>query len=108
MKPFAIFAFLLLSAIPALAGPRVYQSGKVLSFDTGQVQKGSKHAAKDEVVYQVQVGSVVYKVTNHTKKHEFSADQIVQCRTDKTHLYIEKEKGGEVKYDIVGEVASAH
>ena len=106
MKLFAILLFSFMSAIPAHAGPRTYQSGKVLSFDTGQVQKGSKHAAKDEVVYQVQVGSVVYKVTNHSKKHEFSADQIVQCRMDKTHLFIEKEKGGEVKYDVVGEVTA--
>lgn len=103
MKLIAILLLAAASAAPALAGPRAYQPGKVLAFDTNQYSKGSKHAVKDEVVYQVQVGSVIYKVTEHSKKQKFSAGQPVQCRVEKKNLFIEKEKSGEAKYDIVGE-----
>jgi hypothetical protein len=93
-----------LFAVAAAAGPRPYRPGKILSFDTGQQRaKNAKKAAKDELVYQVQIESVVYKITNHTKKQEFSAGDEVQCRVDKTHLVIQKSKGGEVKYEILGE-----
>lgn len=106
MKTLAILCLAAISVFPALAGPRVYQSGKILSFDTGQQRaKNVKQAPKDEVVYQVQINSTIYKVTNHSKKQDFSAGQDVQCRVDKTHLIIEKLKGGEVKYDILGETA---
>lgn len=92
--------------VPAMAGPRVYQAGKILAFDTGQQRaKKVKQAPKDEVVYQVQINSTVYKVTNHTKKQEFSAGEEVECRVEKTHLIIEKAKGGEVRYEILGESA---
>jgi hypothetical protein len=104
MKAMAMFCLAGLFAVAALAGPHPYQSGKILSFDTGQQRaKNAKKAAKDELVYQVQIESVIYKVTNHSKKQEFSAGDEVQCRVDKTHLLIQKPKGGEVKYDILGE-----
>lgn len=103
MKNVAILCLAAIFAVSAFAGPRLYQSGKIVSFDTGQRPKNPKHAPKDEVVYQVQIASTVYKVTNHSKKQDFSAGQDVQCRVDKNHLIIEKEKGGEVKYDILGE-----
>lgn len=106
MKIPAIFCLAAIFVIPAVAGPRVYGPGRILSFDTGQQRaKNAKQAPKDEVVYQVQINSTVYKVTNHSKKQEFSAGQDVQCRVDKTHLIIERLKGGEVKYDILGETA---
>jgi hypothetical protein len=106
MKIRAILCLAAISVVPAMAGPRVYQAGKILSFDTGQQRaKNVKQSPKDEVVYQVQINSTVYKVTNHSKKQEFSAGQDVQCRVDKTHLIIEKAKGGETKYDILGEAA---
>lgn len=103
MKTLAIFCLAAISAIPVFAGPRDYQTGKILGFDTGQGSKNSKHAPKANVVYQVQIGSTIYKVTNYSKKQDFSAGDEVQCRVDKTHLIIEKLKGGEVKYDILGE-----
>lgn len=103
-KTIATFWLAGLCAVAALAGPRLYQSGKILSFDTGQQRaQNTKKPAKDELVYQVQIDSVIYRVTNHSKKQEFSAGDEVQCRVDKTHLIIEKLKGGEVKYDILGE-----
>ncbi|MGB6483795.1 MAG: hypothetical protein WBE86_09950 [Candidatus Acidiferrales bacterium] len=103
MKTLAIFCLAAVSAVPVFAGPRDYQSGKILAFDTGQRAKNPKHPPKDEVVYQVQIESTIYKVTNHSKKQDFSAGEEVQCRIDKSHLIIEKPKGGEVKYDILGE-----
>jgi hypothetical protein len=104
MKTLAILCLAAISVVPAFAGPRIYQSGKILAFDTGQRRaKNVKQAPKDEVVYQVQINATIYKVTNHSKKQDFSAGQDVQCRVDKTHLVIEKLKGGEVKYDILGE-----
>lgn len=106
MKIPMILCLAAISVVPAFAGPRLYQPGRILSFDTGQQRvKNVKKAAKDELVYQVQINSTVYKVTNHSKKQEFSAGQDVQCRVEKTHLMIEKIKGGEVKYDILGEAA---
>lgn len=106
MKIPTILCLAAICVVPAMAGPRVYQPGKILAFDTGQQRaKNVKQAPKDEVVYQVQINSTVYKVTNHSKKQEFSAGEDVQCRVDKTHLIIEKLKGGEVKYDILGETA---
>jgi hypothetical protein len=104
MKTLAIFCLSAISAMSAAAGPRVYQSGRILSFETGQERaKNVKHVPKDELVYRVQIGPVIYEVTNHSTKQQFSAGQDVQCRVAKTHLYIEKPKGGEVKYDILGE-----
>ena len=103
MRTLAILCLAALACVPAFAGPREYQAGKILAFDTGKWSKDSKHPAKDEVTYQVQIGSTVYKVTNHSKKQDFSAGEEVQCRVDKTHLIVEKLKGGEVKYDILGE-----
>ncbi|MFZ1110905.1 MAG: hypothetical protein WAN33_00435 [Candidatus Acidiferrales bacterium] len=103
MKTLAILCLAALSAVPVFAGPRDYQSGKILAFDTGQTAKNSKHPPKADVVYQVQIGSTIYKITNYSKKQDFSAGEEVQCRVDKTHLIIEKLKGGEVKYDILGE-----
>lgn len=106
MKTFVTLCFAAALAIPAFAGPREYQPGKILAFDTGQQRaKNAKHPPKDEVVYQVEIAGTTYKVTNHTKKQEFSAGEEVQCRLEKTHLIIEKLKGGEVKYDILGESA---
>lgn len=96
------FLFLALAfAMPVLAGGHSYQPGRILSFDTAQHMKG--HGAKNEIVYSVQAGSVVYKVTDHSSKHKFSAGEDVECRADSKHLYIEKRKGGEVKFDILGE-----
>lgn len=104
MKTLATLCLAVLCAAPAFAGPHPYHAGKILSFDTGQQRnKNPKRAAKDEVVYQVQVDAVIYKVTHHSKKQEFSAGQDVQCRVEKSHLIVQKEKGGEVKYDILGE-----
>lgn len=106
MKIPAIVCLAAICVVPAMAGPRVYQPGKILAFDTMQRQtKNVKQALKGELIYQVQINSTIYKVTNHSKKQEFSAGQDVQCRIDKTHLIIEKLKGGEVKYDILGENA---
>lgn len=105
MKTLATLCFSLLFVLPALAGPRMYQTGKILAFDTGQAAGTNKHANKGEVVYQVQIGETVYKVTNYTRKQDFSAGEEVQCRVEKTHLYITKPKGGKVKYDILGESA---
>jgi hypothetical protein len=106
MKIFSSLCLTAVFAVSVFAGPRPYQAGKILSFDTGQQRaKNAKQAPKDEVVYQVQIESTIYKVTNHSKKQEFSAGQDVQCRVDKNHLIIEKLKGGEVKYDILGETS---
>lgn len=104
MKTILMICFAAALAIPAFAGPREYQSGKILAFETGQ-QHERNHFAKDEIVYQVQIESVIYKVTNHSKKAEFSAGEEVQCRVEKTHLIIEKLKHGEVKFEILGESA---
>ncbi len=103
MKTLATFCLAALCSVPLFAGPRDYQAGKILGFDTGQGSKNSKHPPKADVVYQVQIGPTIYKVTNYSKKQDFSAGEEVQCRVDKTHLIIEKLKGGEVKYDILGE-----
>jgi hypothetical protein len=103
MKTLVVFCLAVVFAVPAFAGPRDYQAGKILGFDTGQSSKNSKRPPKADVVYQVQIGSTIYKVTNYSKKQDFSAGDEVQCRVDKTHLIIEKLKGGEVKYDILGE-----
>lgn len=104
MKTLVVICFAAALAIPAFAGSPEYQSGKILAFDTGlQRAKNVKHAPKDEVVYQVQVEGTIYKVTNHTKRQDFSAGEEVRCRVEKTHLIIEKLKGGEVKYEILGE-----
>ncbi|HEV2422936.1 MAG TPA: hypothetical protein VGS59_14605 [Candidatus Acidoferrales bacterium] len=106
MKTLVALCFVAALATPAFAGPREYQSGKIVAFDTGQQRaKNVKHGPKDEVVYQVQIAGTIYKVTNHTKKQDFSAGEEVQCRVEKTHLIIEKLKGGEVKYEILGESA---
>lgn len=108
MKIIVICALAAVSAVSVFAGPRTYQSGKIVSFDTGQRAKNPKHAPKDEVTYQVQIDQTIYKVTNHTKKQEFSAGQQVECRVEKNHLIVEKLKGGEVKYDILGESSQAN
>lgn len=100
MKTFAIVLLLTASAIPACGSPRSYQAGKILAFDTGERDRNAK---QDEIVYRVQVEEVIYKVTNHSKKRDFSAGEEVQCRVDKNRLIIEKRKGGEVKCDILGE-----
>lgn len=106
MKTLVALCFVAALATPAFAGPREYQSGKIVAFDTGQQRaKNVKHGPKDEVVYQVQIAGTIYKVTNHTKKQDFSAGEEVQCRVEKAHLIIEKLKGGEVKYEILGESA---
>jgi hypothetical protein len=108
MKTLALLCLSAISAMPAAAGPRVYQPGRILSFETGQERaKNVKHAPKNELVYRVQIGSVIYEVTNHSTKQQFSAGQDVQCRVEKSHLFIEKPKGGEVKYDILGESTEA-
>ena len=108
MKTLVTLFFVAALAIPAFAGPREYEAGKIVAFDTGQQRaKNTKHPPKDEVTYQVQIQGTIYKVTNHTKKQDFSAGEEVQCRVEKTHLIIEKLKGGEVKYDILGESAQA-
>lgn len=108
MKTFIALCFAAALAIPVFAGPREYQSGKILAFDTGQQRvKNAKHAPKDEVTYQVLIEGTIYKITNHTKKQDFSAGAEVRCRVEKMHLIIEKLKGGEVKYDILGESAQA-
>jgi hypothetical protein len=103
MKTLVTVCLAVVFALPVFAGPRDYQAGKILAFDAGQGSKNSKHPPKADVVYQVQIGSTIYKVTNYSKKQDFSAGDEVQCRVDKTHLIIEKLKGGEVKYDILGE-----
>jgi hypothetical protein len=108
MKTLALLCLSAISAMPAAAGPRVYQPGRILSFETGQERaKNVKHAPKNELVYRVQIGSVIYEVTNHSTKQQFSAGRDVQCRVEKSHLFIEKPKGGEVKYDILGESTEA-
>lgn len=106
MKTLAMFLLVTATAIPACAGSRSYATGRILAFDTGQQRaKDMKHVPKDEIIYQVQIGATIYKVTDHSKKHEFAAGEDVECRVDKGHVYIQKLKGGEVKYDIVGESA---
>lgn len=108
MKTLAMICLCACFAVPALAGQRNYQLGTILAFDTGQqAAKNVKHVAKDEIVYQVQIQSVVYKVTNHSKKEEFSAGEQVMCFVEKNHLVIQKAKGGEVKLDILAESAQA-
>lgn len=101
MKTLAMLFLLAFVAVPAVAGPRNYQLGTILSFDSGQ--QAVKHAPKGAVVYQVQVQSVIYKVTNHSKKEEFSAGDQVMCYVEKNRLVIQKPKGGEVKFDILAE-----
>ncbi|HEV2303900.1 MAG TPA: hypothetical protein VGR93_00140 [Candidatus Acidoferrales bacterium] len=102
MKTLALLLLAAIAAPAALAGGNhAYQYGKVLSFDTGQ--RLSKHAPKGEVIYQVQIGTVIYKVTRHSKKAEFSAGEDVDCRVDKDRLILRKPKGGEMKYEILGE-----
>lgn len=103
MKTLTMICLCACFAVPALAGQRNYQLGTILSFDTGQ--QPVKHAVKGEVVYQVQIQSVVYKVTNHSKKTQFSAGDQVECFVSKNHLVIQKPKGGEVKLDILAESA---
>ncbi len=105
MKTLAMICLCACFAVPALAGQRNYQLGTILAFDTGQ--QAAKHAPKGDVVYQVQIQSVVYKVTNHSKKEEFSAGEQVMCFVEKNHLVIQKAKGGEVKLDILAESAQA-
>lgn len=104
MKTLAMICLCACFAVPALAGQRNYQLGTILSFDTGQ-QHEKNHFAKDEIVYQVQIESIVYKVTNHSKKMQFSAGDQVMCFVSKNHLVIQKSKGGEVKFDILAEAA---
>lgn len=102
MKTLALICLSMAFSIAAFAGPRNYQMGSILSFDTGQGMNNSKHE-KGAIVYQVQVGSVIYKVTNNSKKPEFSAGDQVLCYVSKNRLLIQKPKGGEVKFDILGE-----
>lgn len=101
MKTLLLLLFAAIAAPAALAGGHAYQYGRVLSFDTGQ--NLSKRAAKGEVVYQVQIGATVYKVTNHSRKPQFTAGQDVDCRVEKGRVYLRKPKGGEVKFEILGE-----
>jgi hypothetical protein len=106
MRKLLLLCLAVVSAVVVFAGPRPYQAGKIVSFDTGQQRaKNVKQSPKDEIVYQVQINSTIYKVTNHSKKQDFSAGQDVQCRVEKNHLIIEKLKGGEVKYDILAETS---
>lgn len=90
-------------AVAASAGPRTYQMGTILAFDTGQQLEKNAKRARGEIVYQVQIQSVIYKVTNHSKKREFSAGDQVACYVAKNRLFVQKSKGGEVKFDILGE-----
>ncbi len=100
-----LLAILFLAAAAA-AGP-AHQSGKVISFDVQQYfKKGSKKKAKNEIVYKVQIGSMIYKITNGGTKRKFSAGEVVECRVDKKHLYMENAKGKESKFAIVGEESS--
>lgn len=103
LRTLALFVFAaLIAASGALAaGTHDYQYGRVLSFDMGA--RLSKHAPKGDVVYQVQIGTVIYKVTRHSKKAEFSAGEDVNCRVEKDRLVLRKPNGGEVKYEILGE-----
>lgn len=100
MKTLTLICLSVLFAVPALAGQRNYRMGTILSFDAGQqLDRNAKH----EIVYQVQVDSVVYRVTSHSKKVEFSAGDQVACFVAKNRLFIQKPKGGEVKFEILGE-----
>lgn len=103
MKTLAMVFLSAAFAVAAFAGPRTYQMGTILAFDTGQqLDKNAKHA-KGEIVYQVQIQSVIYKITNHSKKRQFSAGDQVACYVAKNRLFIQKPKGGELKFDILGE-----
>lgn len=101
MRTFVLLLFAVICAPAALAGGHSYQYARVLSFDTGQ--NLSKHATKGEVVYRVQIGATIYKATEHSKKPRFAAGEDVDCRVQKDRLYLRKPKGGEVKFEILGE-----
>lgn len=104
MKTIALLVLALFAIAPtALAGEHVYQYGRVLSFDTGR--NAQKHAPKGDITYEVQIGAVIYKVTNHSKKPEFAAGEDVNCRVDKDRLFLRKPNGGEVRFDILAESA---
>ncbi len=97
MKTFALLLVLAAAACAPAAFPRAhfYQAGTVLSFQNVSRKAGT--------VYSIQIGATIYKITRHSKKHEFSAGQTVACRVAKNNFFVRKPKGGELKFEILGE-----
>jgi hypothetical protein len=91
-------SFVLFASI-ALAQGAEY--GTVLKWESKPYSQ-SAHIIRDHIVYWVQVGDASLQIARRSDKAEMVVGERVQCRIDKSHIFVVNEKGKETKYDIVG------
>jgi hypothetical protein len=94
-------ALTLLLLVAATAASALAEPGVVVKYET-QSYSQSAHIIRDQIVYTVHISGNTYQVTRHNKKIEFAIGQQIECRIDKSHLFVMTDKGKETKYDIVG------
>lgn len=85
----------------AVSFAQSYQSGTVLKWEMKPYSQ-SAHIIRDHVVYSIRIGTAQYEVARRSKNVEMTAGQKVECRLEKSAIYLRNTKGKEIKYEIVG------
>jgi len=101
MRGFASLVWLtLLLSISVQA--QSYQQGKIVKWDT-ESYGNTKFHPLTAVMYYVQVGHTVYRVTRENKKPEsgLASGQEIQCRIEKNQMFVLNGQKEEVKFSIV-------
>jgi len=93
---------LLLAVALLFATPLLADTGTVVKWKSESYSQ-SAHIIRNQIVYTIKIGDIVYQVTRHNDKVEFTNGQTVECRPDKNRMFITNDKGKEVKFEIVGE-----
>lgn len=94
-----IFGLLLLFTSVTFA--QTWESGTIVKWELKDYSQ-SAHITRNQIVYSVRVGKVIYQVARRRDKVEMAAGQQVKCRTEKGHFFVRDDRGKETKYEIVG------
>jgi hypothetical protein len=83
------------------------QAGKILKWDTEPYSQ-SAHIVRNGVIYYIQIGKTIYKVTRRTTRPDTNlvTGQLVRCRVDKDSMFISGDRGKDQKYKILGAAAA--